>query len=391
MRNSKTNAELDKSQWRAYVEQKDGKQILKIELPDNLPLTVSYTTTVNAPPNTEVTVTNKAHWLGYDATQGSSVNEQFHYGVGGTAGGTATPKIRITKVDQNHTQQSLPGAEFQLTQMELQGGKLVETDTFYKGKTNENGELTFGENPNHLHFDKVYKIQETEAPAGYVLDDTPRYVLIAKQQEDNSYLDYSAEKALGVTIHYASTTYLYPAYNHKGEIVVHKAFQNADGSTLAKPRNGTYHFGLFTDAEGTNKVKETQAVFAYGNQTVEAKFTDVALDQTYYVYELNDQGQAIRSGAATVNGIPFVVSYDKNDITVTAKNPSGEVTVTNRINYAELPQTGGGGISAFRTLGTALVLCAAGAMLVRWCRMAQYRPNEQKTHTRGRRRGRYEK
>ena len=65
--------------------------------------------------------------------------------------------------------------------------------------------------------------------------------------------------------------------------------------------------------------------------------------------------------------------------------------MTNRINYAELPQTGGGGISAFRTLGTALVLCAAGAMMVRWCRMAQYRPNEQKTHTRGRRRGRYEK
>lgn len=391
VRNNKTNAALDKNLWTPSVETKDGKQILKIVLPDNLPLTISYTTTVNAPPNTEVTVTNKAHWLGYDATQGSSVNEQFHYGVGGTAGGTATPKIRITKVDQNHTQQSLPGAEFQLTQMELQGNRLVETNTFYKGKTNENGELTFGENPNHLHFDKVYKIQETEAPAGYVLDDTPRYVLIAKQQEDNSYPDYSDEKALGVTIHYASTTYLYPAYNHKGEIVVHKAFQNADGSTLAKPRNGTYHFGLFTDAEGTNKVKETQAVFAYGKQTVEAKFTDVTLDTPYYVYELNDQGQAIRSGAATVSGIPFVVSYDKNDITVTAKNPSGEVTVTNRINYAELPQTGGGGISAFRTLGTALVLCAAGAMMVRWCRMAQYTTNGKKSQTRGRRRGRYEK
>lgn len=391
VRNSKTNDALDKNLWTPAVETKDGKQILKIVLPDNLPLTVSYTTTVNAPPHTEVTVTNKAHWLGYEATQGSSVNEQFRYGVGGTAGGTGTPKIIISKVDGNNTNLSLKGAAFRLTQMELQDGKLVETDTFYTGTTGDDGKLTFGENPNHLHFDKVYKIQETEAPAGYVLDDTPRYVLIAQRQEDNSYPDYSAEKALGVTIHYASTTYLYPASNHKGEIVVHKAFQNADGSELAKPRNGTYHFGLFTDAEGTNKVKETQAVFAYGNQTVEAKFTDVALDQTYYVYELNDQGQAIRSGAATVSGIPFVVSYDKNDITVTAKNPSGAVTVTNRINYAELPQTGGGGISAFRTLGTALVLCAAGAMLVRWCRMAQYITNGKKSQTRGKRRGRYEK
>ena len=173
--------------------------------------------------------------------------------------------------------------------------------------------------------------------------------------------------------------------------MVKKAFQNADGSELATPRNGTYKCGLFADAAGTNQVKETKAVFAYGKQTVEAKFTNVDLGQTYYVYELNDQGQPIRNGAATVSGIPFVVSYTENSVMVTAKNPSGEVTVTNRINYAELPQTGGGGISAFRTLGTALMLCAAGAMLVRWCRMAQYRPNEQKTHTRGRRRGRYEK
>lgn len=391
VRNSKTNAALDKSLWTPSVETKDGKQILKIVLPDNLPLTISYTTTVNAPPNTEVTVTNKAHWLGYDATQGSSVNEQFRYGVGGTAGGTGTPKIIISKVDGNNTNLSLSGAVFRLTQMELQNGELKETATSYTGTTGDDGKLTFGENSNLLHFDKVYKIQETEAPAGYVLDDTPRYVLIAERQGDNSYPDYSAEKALGVTIHYASTTYLYPASNHKGEIVVHKAFQNADGSELAKPRNGTYHFGLFTDEAGTNQVKETQAVFAYGNQTVEAKFTDVTLDTPYYVYELNDQGQAIRSGAATVSGIPFMVSYDKESITVTADKPSGEVTVTNRINYAELPQTGGGGISAFRTLGTALVLCAAGAMMARWCRMAQYRPKGQKSQTRWRRRGRYEK
>lgn len=392
VRNSKTNDALDKSLWTPAVVTKDGKQILTIVLPDNLPLTISYTTTVNAPPNTEVTVTNKAHWLGYDSTQGSSVNEQFHYGVGGTAGGTGTPKIIISKVDGNNTNLSLSGAEFQLTEMKLEGGKLKETETFYTGTTGDDGKLTFGENTNLLHFDKVYKIQETKAPAGYVLDDTPRYVLIA-EDENGVYPDFTQyeELSVKVTIHYASTTYLYPASNHKGEIVVHKAFQNADGTPLEKPRNGTYHFGLFTDAEGTNKVKETQAVFAYGKQTVEAKFTDVTLDTPYYIYELNDQGQAIRSGAATVSGIPFVVTYTDNSVMVTKDNPSGTVTVTNRINYAELPQTGGGGISAFRTLGTTLVLCAAGAMMVRWCRMAQYLTNGKKSHTRGRRRGRYEK
>ena len=86
-----------------------------------------------------------------------------------------------------------------------------------------------------------------------------------------------------------------------------------------------------------------------------------------------------------------MVTYTDNSVTVTEGNHSKTVKVTNRINYAQLPQTGGGGLAAFRTLGTALVLCAAGAMMVRWCRMAQYRPKGQKSQTRGRRRGRYEK
>lgn len=393
VKNSKTGADLS-GFWTSSVEKKDGKQTLKIVLPDDQPLTISYITAVNAAPGQTVTVTNNAHWEGYATTTGGSVNDNsFQYQAGGTAGAEATPQIVISKVDQYDNQLHLGGAEFQLTQMELQGDRLVETNTFYTGTTNENGELTFGEGTNLLEFNKVYRIQERKAPAGYVLDETPHYVLIAQKVNDQ-YPDFTEYKELEVkvTIHYA-TLYTYPAYNHKGEIVVNKAFQNADGSELATPRNGTYKFGLFADAAGTNQVKETKAVFAYGKQTVEAKFTNVDLGQTYYVYELNDQGQPILGNGtkATVSGIPFVVSYEGNPITVTAKNPSGTVTVTNRINYAELPQTGGGGISAFRTLGTALVLCAAGAMLVRWCRMAQYITNGKKSQTRGRRRGRYEK
>ena len=215
------------------------------------------------------------------------------------------------------------------------------------------------------------------------------HVLFAKKQDDNNYPNYSDLIAKGVNIRYAST-YFYTAPNRKGEIEVTKAFQNADGKPLETPRNGTYRFGLFAEPNG-QMLQETSAVFEFGNQTEFAKFTDVTLDTPYYVYELDDAGEPIRSGAATVSGIPFVVSYEGNPVTVTKDNSSGTVTVTNRINYAELPQTGGGGISAFRTLGTALVLCAAGAMLVRWCRMAQYMTNGKKSQTRGRRRGRYEK
>lgn len=298
-----------------------------------------------------------------------------------------TPQIIISKVDYYNNQKKLVGAKFKLTEMVPEGGELKETTTNYEGTTDDNGSLTFGTDQ-ILHSNTVYQILETKAPEGYVRDNAPHYVLIAQMVGDK-YPDYSDLVKLGVKIHYATPQYTYTAPNRKGEIEVNKAFQNADGSPMGN-RNGTYRFGLFEEPNG-EMLQETSAVFAFGEQTKSAKFTNVDLEKTYYVYELDDQGNPIQDGAATVSGIPFVVSYTGNSVTVTEENHSKTVTVTNRINYAELPQTGGGGISVFRTLGTALVLCAAGAMLVRWCRMAQYMTNGKKSQTRGRRRGRYEK
>ena len=356
VKNTKTGEDLT-GFWSSSVETANGKQTLKIVLPDDQPLTISYTTAVNAAPGQTVTVQNNAHWEGYVTTTGGSVKDNsFQYQAGGTAGADATPQILISKVDQYNNQQKLAGAEFKLTEMELKDGKLEETNTFYTGTTDADGKLTFGENPNLLTFNKVYRIQETKAPEGYVLDKTPHYVLIAKQQEDNSYQDYSAEKTLGVTIHYATPQYTYTAFNHKGEIEVTKVFQNANGSELEKPHNGTYRFGLFADAEGTKLLQETYVTYAYGQLTASAKFTDVEFGKPYYVFELNDQGKPIPGGQpGTVGGVPFVVSYVSSEITVTAQAPVGKVTVTNRLNYAELPRTGGSGTAGFTALGILLI------------------------------------
>ena len=357
VKNSNTDQPLPADSWRSSVETANGKQTLKIVLPDNQPLTISYTTAVNAAPGQTVTVQNNAHWEGYATTTGGSVKDNsFQYQAGGTAGAAATPQILISKVDQYNNQQKLADAEFKLTEMELKDGKLEETITFYTGTTDADGKLTFGENPNLLTFNKVYRIQETKAPEGYVLDKTPHYVLIAKQQEDNSYPDYSAEKTLGVTIHYATPQYTYTAFNHKGEIEVTKVFQNANGSELEKPHNGTYRFGLFADDAGTKLLQETYVTYAYGQPTASAKFTDVAFGKPYYVFELNDQGEPIPHGQpGTVGGVPFVVFYDRTGITVTAEVPVGNVTVTNRLNYAELPRTGGSGTAGFTALGILLI------------------------------------
>lgn len=370
VKNTKTG-EILTTGWNSSVEyDADGTQTLKIVLPDDLPLTITYTAIVNAPPGQTVTVTNNAHWEGYTTTQGGSVNDSnYKYEAGGTAGSMSTPQIVIHKTDQYHNQLNLPDAEFSLTEMQIVNTQLTEIsgNTIPNGITNAEGILTFGIDAEHLlAYNKIYRIQEVKAPAGYVLDANPHYVLIAQQiqQEDGTkaYPNYDAERAAGVYISYSGSLYAYEARNHKGEIQVSKHFENVDGSAVSSI-NGTYRFGLFKDEQGTEVVQRTYVTFANGAETVSAKFTNVTLDQPYYVYELDDQGKPILGGDGTVNGIPFVVTYTpQNAVTVTGDSPTAEVTVINRMNYPELPSTGGKGTIGFYILGS-LLLSAAAVLL----------------------------
>ena len=161
--------------------------------------------------------------------------------------------------------------------------------------------------------------------------------------------------------YYVSPNYVYSAYNHKGEAEVKKLFQNAGGEALEKI-DGTYKFGIFKGENGNVGEKPVQTVsitFKSGEvNSGTAKFTNLELGETYTIYELDDKGNRIEAGtSAVVSGMPFVVSYDKAEITVTAGSVP-TVTVTNRMNYAELPATGGPGPGALYLSGLALIFAA---------------------------------
>ena len=92
-------------------------QTLKIVLPDNLPLTVTYETTVNAAPGQTISISNKAHWEGYTTPSGGSFEaKDFHYSTGGTAGADTSPSVTVKKLDQYNTSQTLSGATFTLVE-----------------------------------------------------------------------------------------------------------------------------------------------------------------------------------------------------------------------------------------------------------------------------------
>lgn len=351
--------------WTSSVE----GQTLKIVLPDNLPLTVTYETTVNAAPGQTISISNKAHWKGYATPSGGSFEaNEFSYSTGGTAGADTSPSVTVKKLDQNNTSLALPDATFTLVEGTYAGGSFTATENGLSltGTTGADGTLTFGkESGQTMWHNTVYCLTETVAPEGYVLDAVPHYFAVVKRQEDGSYPTFPN----GVTVWYQNADYTYQAYNHKGEATVTKEFLDAGGKPLAKI-NGAYRFGIYTKANPIGKPLQTVTI-TYANSTVTpesgtAKFTNLTLGGTYYIYELDDSSQPISGNVpATVNSSSFLVTYTNGPaVTVpTDGSAAATVTVTNQVCYPELPHTGGAGTIPY-TIGGFLLLTGAAFLLL---------------------------
>ena len=203
-------------------------------------------------------------------------------------------------------------------------------------------------------------------------------------KKDNDATDYSDEvkaciKDPKIQKQYESTFQL-SVSNHKGEINVTKAFKNA-GSGDASPVSGSYKFGLYENEDGTNgsgpsgKSEEplqtvTITYNAGETETKTAKFVDLELNRTYYVFELDDEGKPIKDPAtvAVINGMEYFTSYYTTNTaspTVLNSAESGDtVTVTNQSRVKELPSTGGYGVLIYRLAG-AICIFFAGLLLLR--------------------------
>lgn len=360
--NTKTGEAV--TNWISSVE----GQTLKIVLPDNLPLTVTYEATVNAAPGQTISISNNAHWEGYTTPSGGSVEvKKFSYSTGGTVGADTSPSVTVKKLDQYNTSQTLSGATFTLVEATYADGTFTPTThgLSLTGTTGEDGTLTFGkESGQTMKYNTVYCLTETAAPEGYVLDAVPHYFAVVKQQEDGSYPTFPN----GVTVWYQSADYTYQAYNHKGEATVAKAFLDAGGNHLAKI-DGTYRFGIYDEANPTGNPLQTVTI-KYANSTVTpesgtAKFTNLTLGKMYYIYELDDNGVPIRGDntLATVNGANFLVNYSNGPaVTIPGSGTAAAaVTVTNQVCYPELPHTGGAGTTLYTKGG---VLLTASAMFL---------------------------
>lgn len=364
---------------------------LEIEIPHDVPVKITYTATINAPPRQKVDFSNVVYWEKYSPSSGTNVEQKnYSYTAGGTVSSASTIKLQIIKKDQNNLSASLAGAEFKVVNCtrNFTTGTINEvTGTGRKewaGTTGADGILELGTagagNP-VMKYNTIYKVTETKASAGYVLDQKPIYIMVPKINDGAS--DYSEEvkaciKDPQIKKQYKST-YELQVTNHKGEITVQKKFKNPGGYE-SNPVSGTYKFGLYENADGTNTdgsitpLQKISITYDAGDTTPKSsKFINLELSKIYYVFELDDKDQPIKdsSTVATVNGMEYLTSYTatKSGSTTTGVNSASNgdtVTVTNQSRVKKLPSTGSCGVLIYRLAGAILILFAGVLMLMKY-------------------------
>lgn len=364
---------------------------LEIEIPHNVPVKITYTATINAPPGQNVDFSNVVYWEKYSPSSGTNVEKKdYSYTAGGTVSSGSTITLKIIKKDQNNLSASLAGAEFKVVNCTRDSStgdisEVSETDRKeWTGTTDDNGILelgTVGSSKSVMEYNTIYKVTETKAPAGYVLDQKPIYIMVPKITDGAS--DYSADvKACindpQIKKQYKST-YELQVTNHKGEITVQKKFKNPGGYE-SNPVSGTYKFGLYENADGTNTdgsitpLQKISITYDAGDTTPKSsKFINLELSKIYYVFELDDKDQPIKdsSTVATVNGMEYLTSYTatKSGSTTTGVNSASngdKVTVTNQSRVNKLPSTGSCGVLIYRLAGAILILFAVVLMLMKY-------------------------
>lgn len=331
--------------------------ILEIKIPNNIPIKITYTATVNAKPGDSVNIANTAYWKGYSEKGGGTVQQSYSYNVSGTIGASSVVNFKLTKQDENDMDKVLSGATFKIEKCTFDEYGKMTTSEISTPTTGNDGTIA-----QNLQYDTLYRITETKAPDGYVLDDEPIYILDVKDKDN--YVNTVKQKIKDgeLNILYKQENFDLDVMNHKGEITVVKKFINDAAGKSTKPVSGTYRFGLYDDKN--TQLQPIKTITYSANDTPDkfVKFENLELDKTYYVYELDDQDKPITdtSKEVTINTMNYQVVY-KNETqnTDTSSARNGEtIVVTNKSRTKILPSTGSMGTLIYRLLGATLVVAS---------------------------------
>ena len=341
---------------------------LEISIPNEKKIIITYTVTVNIAPDTPTNVSNKVYWKSYGNDGGKNdVIPDFSYNLnaGGSTTTTDNPHLTIKKIDQDNAN-PMSGVTFDVYECKLNGNTIQRVE----------GSTTSGETVNGLYevqapfvtsYNKIYEVKERNTPDGYINNDSSYYIICVDKKDSDDYSDnvkqciayFEKQSNKKYKIAYSSKDFNLTVYNSQTGIVVKKAFINNAAGTSHKPVSGTYTFGLYDNPQGSGSPLQVKTITYSTGETEEktAKFINLNLKTTYYVFELDDEGNPITdtSQEVKVNKLPYVVEYKVSGKSTSMAEVGDLVTVTNSLRTKKLPSSGSRLTLIYRQLGLALI------------------------------------
>lgn len=349
---------------------------LEISIPNEKKIIITYTVTVNIPPDTTSTVSNKVYWKSYGSDGGKNdVIPDFKYNLnaGGSTTSTENPELSIKKIDQDNAN-SMSGVTFDIYECQLKGDTIQRTQKTTSGQT-ENGVLIV-KSPFVTSYNTIYEVKERDTPDGYMEDDSSYYIICVDNENSDDYADYvkqcisyfDKQSNKKYKVAYSSTDFNLTIYNSQKGIVVKKAFINNAAGTSHKPVSGTYTFGLYKNSQGSGSPLQVKTITYSTGETEEktTKFINLDSKTTYYVFELDDEGRPITdtSQEVKVNKLPYVVDYRVKGNSTSAAVAGDEVIVTNSLRTKMLPSAGSRLTLVYRQLGLVMVVASFIVLLI---------------------------
>lgn len=340
---------------------------LEISIPNEKKIIITYTVTVNIPPDITSKVSNKVYWKSYRSDGGKNdVIPDFKYNLnaGGSTTSTENPELSIKKIDQDNAN-PMSGVTFDIYECELKGDTIQRTQKTTSGQT-VNGVFTV-KAPFVTSYNKIYEVKEKDTPEGYTKDDSSYYIICVDKKNSDDYADdvkqciayFENQSNKKYKVAYSSTDFNLTIYNSQKGIVVKKAFINNAAGTSHKPVSGTYRFGLYNNSQGSGSPLQVKTITYSTGETEEktTKFINLNLNTNYYVFELDDEGNPITdtSQEVTVNKLPYVVDYKVNGNSTSKAIVGDEVIVTNSLRTKKLPSAGSRLTLIYRQLGLVMV------------------------------------